>query len=119
MFKNIFSHKGRIRRLEYTAVLLMYLLVNISILSIAFQPDGKENPSILILFIPTTFFILIQGVKRCHDIGKSGWFQFIPFYFLLLIFLDSSHGKNIFGNNPKGIGNYEEINEIGIQTKSE
>jgi len=119
MFKNILSCEGRIRRLEYTAQLIFYFFVNTSILAIAFQSDEKQMPSLILLFVPSTIFLVIQGTKRCHDINKSGWFQFIPFYFLWLIFVDSIYGKNIYGNNPKDIGNYKEINEIGIQIENE
>jgi uncharacterized membrane protein YhaH (DUF805 family) len=41
-----------------------------------------------------TWFILAQGAKRCHDIGKSGWWQFIPFYPFFLMFEKGQEGKN-------------------------
>lgn len=34
----------------------------------------------IVLFIP----LLSAGARRMHDVGKSGWFQLIPFYNLYL-----------------------------------
>lgn len=66
-----------------------------------------------IVFIPLLFFYLAQGAKRCHDIGKSGYYQLIPFYFLWLIFTDSQFGENEYGENPKGIA--DPLKGFGIQ----
>lgn len=49
------------------------------------------------------------GVRRLHDIGKSGWWlllALIPIVNLVLIYfyiLDSQAGTNEYGPNPKGI----------------
>lgn len=47
------------------------------------------------------------GVRRLHDIGKSGWWlllAFIPivnFYLIYLLCVDSQPGANEWGENPK------------------
>ena len=48
------------------------------------------------------------GVRRLHDIGKSGWMMlvvFIPFvgaiWLLILFVMDSKPGANEYGPNPK------------------
>jgi uncharacterized membrane protein YhaH (DUF805 family) len=56
---------------------------------------------------------LAQGAKRCHDRGNSGWYLLIPFYVFWMLFADSDIGANEYGLNPKGIGNDNEIDEIG------
>ena len=49
------------------------------------------------------------GVRRLHDVGKSGWWYllvFVPIANLVLIYfyiLDSQAGTNEYGPNPKGI----------------
>jgi len=48
------------------------------------------------------WFLWAQGAKRCHDLGKNGWWQIIPFYVLLLVFQDGQPGLNKYGFNPKG-----------------
>lgn len=41
------------------------------------------------------------GVRRMHDVGKSGWFILIPIYNLILALTDSNPGENEYGPNPK------------------
>jgi uncharacterized membrane protein YhaH (DUF805 family) len=53
-------------------------------------------------FIMLMWFHLAQGAKRCHDIDKSGWWQLIPFWNLILYFQDGVKGSNKYGENPKG-----------------
>lgn len=111
MFKNPFSFKGRIRRLEYGLSYLIYLG---SIFIIAMLMELTPGANILgILVLPLIWFMLAQGAKRCHDRGNSGIYQIIPLYGLWMIFADSDYGDNKYGPNPKGIGNYDEVEEIG------
>ena len=66
----------------------------------------KVDPGVIFFLSWPVFWVFIaQNVKRCHDIGKSGWNQFIPFYHITLLFEDSHYGVNEHGVNPKGIGN--------------
>lgn len=65
---------------------------------------GAIPGSILALgLIPMVWFVIVQGVKRCHDLGKSGFFQLIPFYRIWMLFADGQIGNNVYGPNPKGI----------------
>jgi hypothetical protein len=61
------------------------------------------------------WFLWAQGAKRCHDRGNNGLFQIIPFYIFWMIFANSEYGNNEYGPNPKGLGNVDEIDEIGIE----
>ena len=122
MFKKPFSFKGMIRRLEYG---LSYPIAYGIIFIIAFIGEflsgllfsgSSENIATLIIIpfaIAQYWFFLAQGVKRSHDIGNSGWYILIPFYSLYTLFADSQYGKNEYGPNPKGLGNTDEIEEIG------
>jgi uncharacterized membrane protein YhaH (DUF805 family) len=56
------------------------------------------------VFVPA----LAVGVRRLHDVGKSGWYYFIvlipiagPIWFLVLMCTDSQPGDNQYGPNPK------------------
>jgi len=111
MFKKPFSFYGRIRRTEFG---LSYIIYMASIYIIAFIAQAVEIiPIIVIAYIPLIWFLLAQGAKRCHDRGNSGWYQIIPLYALWMLFAESNIGKNEYGPNPKGIGNHDEIDEIG------
>ncbi len=91
MFKNPFSFQGRIRRTEYALSIIITVLINSFTLGLG-------------IFI-TLPFMLAQNTKRCHDLGKSGWWQLIPFYGLLLLFEDGQIGFNQYGANPKESNN--------------
>nr|WP_280638273.1 DUF805 domain-containing protein [Hymenobacter sp. 5317J-9] len=57
------------------------------------------------LFIPG----LAVGVRRLHDVGKSGWFTLIVFvplvgaiWLLVLACTEGTPGPNQYGEDPKG-----------------
>jgi uncharacterized membrane protein YhaH (DUF805 family) len=56
--------------------------------------DFYVIPCILVIFI------LIQAVKRAHDVNRSGWFILLPFYNLYLILADGTDGNNNYGISP-------------------
>ena len=106
MFKKPFSFDGRIRRTEYgLSFILLYIYAFLVGIIIGLLELGDEL--IYPLLIPGYWFFWAQGAKRCHDRGNSGWYQFIPFYGLWMLFGDSDNGINKYGPNPKGIGNDE------------
>ncbi|WP_370478493.1 DUF805 domain-containing protein [Tamlana flava] len=114
MFKKPFSFEGRIRRLEYGLSYLGYMLLANLMDLIYITLDVQVDPVLnLVILLPAVYFVLAQGAKRCHDRGNSGWYQIIPFYVFWMIFADGDHGPNEYGDNPKGIGNYDDIDEIG------
>lgn len=103
MFKRPFSFSGRIRRLEYGLSFLLYYVWYI-ILTVAGESNNMTQSMaifILISVIPMIWFLWAQGAKRCHDRGKSGWYQLIPFYFFVLIFGSGDEGDNEYGDCPK------------------
>ena len=99
MFKNIFSFSGRIRRLEYGLSYIIFLVLFL----FGIFSDYDLNIISFLLSIILYWFILAQGAKRCHDIGNSGLYQFVPFYILLMLFEASNKGNNKYGPNSNVI----------------
>jgi len=116
MFKNPFSFEGRIRRTEYGLSYLLYVLgaLAVSLISQAMR-DYPASAFIVLLYIPMIWFLWAQGAKRCHDRDHSGWYQILPFYVFWMLFADSLPGENQYGPNPKGVGNFSEIDQLGNQ----
>ena len=112
MFKKPFSFEGRIRRTEYGLSYLIYMS-GFVLISLAGEISQLLLLPVGLLIIPMVWFLWAQGAKRCHDRDNSGWFQIIPFYFLWMLFADGDFGSNQYGPNPKGLGNTDEIDEIG------
>lgn len=100
MFKKLFSFEGRIGRAEYfysyAATWAILLGLHIATFTIRW--------GIVVVFagcIPLCWFMLAQGVKRCHDTGNSGWLQIIPGFFFWMLLAAGDAGDNKYGPSPK------------------
>lgn len=108
MFKKPFSFKGRIRRTEFGLTLLIWFFINfflgltLSGLSSLSQDSLAFLTILVIVFSLVNYlFFLAQSVKRCHDIGVSGFYVLIPFYVIVLIFFEGNKEINNYGTSPK------------------
>lgn len=107
-WKNYVNFQGRARRKAYW----MFVLFNFIVAIIASIVDNVLGAGGIIsglyglaIFLPG----LAIGVRRLHDIGKSGWWLLIALipivgFIVLLVFAvtDSQPGENQYGPNPKG-----------------
>jgi uncharacterized membrane protein YhaH (DUF805 family) len=104
---------GRARRKEYWYFFLFNLLASI-ILAVIDSVIGtmSEETGLGLLSGVYTLAVLIPAisvtVRRLHDTDRSGWWFFlalIPVIGSIALFvfmvLDSSHGDNQYGPNPK------------------
>lgn len=113
--RNYTVFSGRSRRREYW----MFALFNFIFAIAAGLADRMMGMSIggtgygyvymlysLAMFIPG----LAVGVRRLHDVGKSGWFMFIIFvplvgaiWLLVLACTEGTRGDNEYGPDPKAM----------------
>ena len=59
-----------------------------------------------------SIFIIIQCIKRLHDVNKSALYFLLPIYNIALLILPGSIGKNNYGQDPspkKNVIYYDEL----------
>ena len=113
VLKEYATFTGRARRKEYWMFTLISTIISFIISYIEISNQIYTEVYSTIYSIGVLVPSLAVGVRRMHDVGKSGWFILIPIYNLILACTDSEHGPNKWGNNPKGIGNEDLIGQIG------
>ena len=120
MFKAPFSFDGRIRRIEYflsgivggiVFSIAWALGIGTFILGAGMGSAGGSVFGLLIglaALVASMWFSLAQGVKRLHDLDKSGWLillMFVPIvnalFGLYMLFADGTVGPNQYGEDPK------------------
>lgn len=91
---------GRARRSEYWYFVLFNTIITIilTIVGYAVGVPLLNNIYSLGVLIPS----IAVGVRRMHDVNKSGWFLLIPLYNLILACTDGTPGDNEYGEDPKG-----------------
>ena len=103
MEESIISAKGRIRRTTYWT---RALIVAVPSWAIRFIIESSHESGLVfilsIINLVLAIFIIIQGVKRMHNVNKSGWYLLIPIYNLILAFTAGTVGPNDYGDDPKG-----------------
>ncbi|TKC06950.1 DUF805 domain-containing protein [Pedobacter frigoris] len=118
MFKNPFSFKGRIRRLEYgLSVIIGFTAMLVAGSLSAAQSSNAVMVVVVLIYVPSIQFLLAQGAKRCHDRGATGLWQIIPFYGWIMLFGEGDPGSNEYGPNPKGIEYHDDWDPIANETK--
>ena len=106
VFTNYANFNGRARRSEYWWYFLFSIIVS--------QGLSFVSPSSSLVFSLATIIPSIAvGVRRMHDVGKSGWFILIPIYNIILAATNGDSGSNEYGPDPKGDALEDEINAIG------
>lgn len=105
---NYADFSGRARRSEYWYFILFYLLIYVA-LAITSEVIGSVGYILTLVFIVAMIIpSLSVGVRRLHDIDRSGWWLLISLIpligaIVLIVFAvqDSQPGENRFGSNPK------------------
>lgn len=99
-----FSFKGRIGRVQLILSYVMGFVAWFAIFALS-EPALEYNSNIFLLFLACTavffWFLYAQCAKRCHDLGKSGAWMFVPFWNILLFFAEGEKGENQYGQGTE------------------
>ena len=90
---------GRARRKEYWYFTLFSVIISIllQVIGVTAGMPLLDTFYTLAILVPS----LAVGVRRMHDVNKSGWFILIPIYNLILACTDGTAGQNQYGPDPK------------------
>ena len=109
VLKNYATFSGRARRKEYWMFVLFNIIAAIVLMILDFIIGTYfvlYGLYLLAIVIPS----LAVGVRRLHDIGKSGWWMFISLipliggiWLLVLLCTDGTAGDNTYGPSPKAV----------------
>lgn len=114
--KKYATFAGRAQRSEYWYFFLYYLLIYIVLAvvdGVLGSFDARQGFGLFtgIFALATAIPSIAVGVRRMHDIGRSGWWLLISFVPLvgviwLLVYAarDGNPGVNAYGVDPKGAG---------------
>lgn len=100
---NYANFNGRARRKEYWMYVLFYCIIAIVasivdiLLAMLIGIPLLSYVVMLALLVPS----IAVGVRRMHDVGKSGWFILIPIYNIILFITEGEKGDNQYGPDPK------------------
>jgi len=107
VLKKYVQFSGRARRSEYWYFVLFSSIVSMILAGVDFamgtRTAGGFGGGTLgsIYSVAVLLPSIAVGVRRMHDVGKSGWFILIPIYNLILACTDGEKGTNQYGPDPK------------------
>lgn len=111
--KTILEPTGRITRRKYLVLFIVFYFINLLCLMIMYQSIVEHNWLTLVIFgtllISTIVLLLIQAIKRFHDIGmdwKYTLYLLIPppvnlIGFIYLAIKEGENGPNQYGPDPR------------------
>jgi len=113
VLENYVNFEGRARRKEYWMFVLFNMIFGTAamvldnVTGLAFEEIGY-GPIYGIYLLAVILPSIAVGVRRLHDIGKSGGYYFIilipiigAIWFFVLMVTEGDAGVNEFGENPK------------------
>ncbi len=114
VLKKYTEFSGRSRRKEYWYFVLFNFIVSIVLIGVdsmvgTLNSEGGYGVFSTIYSIAVLLPTIGVGIRRLHDIGRTGWWlligllPLIGFIVLIIFFVkDSQPGENQYGPNPKG-----------------
>jgi uncharacterized membrane protein YhaH (DUF805 family) len=95
-FTKYATFSGRASRREYWYFYLFYIIAYVAGMIV----DATAGSGYIqyLFIIPLWLPQVAVGVRRMHDVGKSGWFLLVPIYNLILLCSVSQPSTNKFGD---------------------
>lgn len=92
------SVEGRASRAEYWNFILFSYLTSVALA----YAEARLHTHYLLAFYTLAIFLptLAVGMRRMHDVGKYGWYIWLPGYSLVLACLPGTYGPNSYGPPP-------------------
>lgn len=112
VLKKFADFKSRATRKEYWMFILFNLIIGfvLGLIEGLSGINSGSNESILaniyqlIILVPS----IALGIRRMHDVNKSGWYLLVPIYNFILTLRVGDEGGNEYGPDPKGQLNISE-----------
>ncbi len=96
---------GRASRAEYWYFALFNAIITLALglIEVVLNIGITTNESVLANIYQLAVLIpaITVGIRRMHDVDKSGWFLLIPIYSFILAVTEGTRGKNKYDPNPK------------------
>ena len=89
-FVNYINYKGRARRNDFWWWMLFTVVVQLLVSEVS---TSAGNLFSAVIFLPQIMF----GIRRMHDVNKSGWWILLPIGNLIFWAQPSDAGVNRFG----------------------
>ena len=108
VFTNYAKFDGRASRSEYWWFYLAYMVAIYPIALIDVVIFGLESE--ILCFSPLYYLFtfipwIAVSIRRMHDLGKSGWYNLIPIYSLILLASEGESMPNSYGPVPTNTRN--------------
>jgi len=93
---------GRAQRMEYWMFTLISTIIYIALtVGLGFISASLAGIVALVYQLAVLVPSIAVGIRRMHDIGRSGWWILFPVVNLIFLCLDSQADENEYGPNPK------------------
>jgi uncharacterized membrane protein YhaH (DUF805 family) len=120
VLKKYAEFSGRARRKEYWMFFLFNMLIAFAIGLVTGFIGGVAGIGASLANVANviySLFVLIPGlavgVRRMHDLGRSGWWLLFPFVNLVFLCSDGQPGDNEYGPDPKIAGPALQVAQAG------
>lgn len=97
--------RGRMARSLFWVVSLLAVVAFFALFALLESTVGAGTSATLILYPFFYWTVIVAGIRRYHDFGKSGWWLLlllIPLLGLIWVFIDLGFRKGTIGDNRYG-----------------